>query len=126
MTEPSVEDIVAEIEAEMAKRRDTLMIDMESARALIADWRKRGEARDSLEKELDVLGASHKDLAHRLARMGEALKPFAEQQFTGSVWDGAPDGSQVIVCGLSNPPTFTTMGDFRRAHAALRNKKPPR
>jgi len=74
MTEPSVDKIVAEIEAEMAKRRDTLMIDMESARALIADWRKRGEARDILEKELDVLSASHKDLAHRLARMGEALK----------------------------------------------------
>ena len=42
--------------------------------ALVADWRKRGTARDLLEKDLDVLSASHKDLASRVAEMGKALK----------------------------------------------------
>ena len=45
-----------------------------AVRALITDWRWRGDTLDVLEKELDVLSASHKDLAHRVARMGEALR----------------------------------------------------
>ena len=52
MSEPNVEEIVLEIEAEMAKRRDTLMIDMDSARALIVDWRKRGEEITDLKSDV--------------------------------------------------------------------------
>lgn len=76
MTEPTVEEIVAQMERAHAGCPDALhwYTLADDLRALIADWRKRGEARDSLEKELDVLSASHKDLSHRLARMGEALK----------------------------------------------------
>lgn len=47
-------------------------------RTLISDWRRRGEERDVVRAELDVLSASHKDLAHRLARMGEELAEATE------------------------------------------------
>lgn len=73
-----MEGIVARLEREMA-----LDYDMDEFRrdiaALISDWRKRGEARDSARAELDALGASHKDLAHRLARMGEELEGARER-----------------------------------------------
>ena len=91
MSEPSVEEIVAEMErahagCPAALHWYTLADDLH---ALIADWHKRGEARDSLEKELDVLGASHKDLAHRLARMGKALKKIRDADQTEMALDPA-------------------------------------
>jgi len=89
MTELSVEKIVAEMERAHAGCPAALhwYTLAEDLRALIADWRKRGDERDSLEKELDVLSASHKDLAHRLARMGEALKEIRDADQTEMALD---------------------------------------
>jgi len=80
MTELNVDEIVADFEK-------FGILSAEGKAALIADWRKRGEARDSLEKDLDVLSASHKDLAHRLARMGEALKEIRDADQTEMALD---------------------------------------
>ena len=51
---------------------------VENVSALIADWRARGEEIERLRtsrglcyRELDVLSVSHKDLAHRLATVGQ-------------------------------------------------------
>src|SRR6185437_16987827 len=82
MSEPNVDEIVAKWET--APWDDE---QREELRALIVDWRKRGDERDSLEKELDVLSASHKDLAHRLARMGEALKEIRDADQTEMALD---------------------------------------
>ena len=82
--EMSVEEIVAAFEKGFVNGGWRDLCYLPYMRALIADWRKRGKAMDAagvlalklrlLEKELDALSASHKDLSSRVARMGEALR----------------------------------------------------
>jgi len=61
MSEPSVDDIVAAIEAEMKKPRAALNIDTRCVRALIADWRKRGEALKPFAAEAERWGTGAPD-----------------------------------------------------------------
>jgi hypothetical protein len=44
MSEPSVEEIVADIERVMASREGFVCLDPDWANALVADWRKKKEA----------------------------------------------------------------------------------
>ena len=78
MTEArDIEGIVAEWERNMRLQdgKTTMLAVWHSdARAIVADWRaKKAEierlkmSRELVEKEIDALSASHKDLAHRLA-----------------------------------------------------------
>ncbi len=106
MTESTVEEIVATLDNRQHPHKH--LTESES-RIVVASWRERGEALSLKERELDTLSASHKDLAHRLARMGEALKPFARMADAVDAW---------------RKETREFMGQFdaddlRRARAAL-------
>lgn len=82
LTEPSVEEIVAWAERRLDDGVHPIYLPARLAREIFNDWRKRGESLKRTESELDLLSASHKDLAHRVARMGSALEHIAKQFLT--------------------------------------------
>jgi chromosome segregation ATPase len=98
----------------------TLIDELLELRAL---WRERGRAFELKEKELDTLSASHEDLAHRLARMGEALATQNGVIVSGArKLNEAREALAELLAELEGPINSRTGPRIERARAALEDK----
>lgn len=77
---------------------------------------QRGE---QAQNRVNSQGREIKELAHRVAQLEEALTPFADLSFEGTIWEGdQPDCAAILVNGQTGAQV--TLGDFRRAREVVK------
>lgn len=78
--------------------------------------RYRAEARAAIE----CIEATSNTLQDRVRELEEALRPFADLDWRGTIWEGEFEPDDSIVFHNVATRKEITLGDFRKARAALK------